>query len=274
MNATQRGRVHVIAGGYPPGADAGHDHDFARLRILELLEEQGLRASVGNDFTDIERWLPLSGLMITYVAGPYATDDQSAFLREWLEGGGHWLGLHGTSGGKAARVPDERRRRMVKTSHHAALGAFFLNHPPVRKFRVDVADGGDALTRGLPESFEVVDEPYMVEIQEPSSTRALLTAELGPDASPPGFGFLYDEDTALMPDGLTRVLGYTRDVGAGGVTYIALGHNHSPQSNSQPFVDSSVEASGTTPTTLRCSWDSEHYVQLLRNAIEWGTGGA
>ncbi len=75
-----------------------------------------------------------------------------------------------------------------------------------------------------------------------------------------------------MPDGLTRVLGYTREVGDGGVTYIALGHNHSPASNSQPFVDASVEASGTTPATLRCSWESEHYVQLLRNAIEWGSG--
>ncbi|MFQ5933124.1 MAG: hypothetical protein ACE5KI_00595 [Dehalococcoidia bacterium] len=38
------------------------------------------------------------------------------------------------------------------------LGGFFISHPPMRKFRVDVADGSDALTKDLPESFEVTDE--------------------------------------------------------------------------------------------------------------------
>ena len=25
-------RAHLIAGGFPPGSQAGHDHDYARLR--------------------------------------------------------------------------------------------------------------------------------------------------------------------------------------------------------------------------------------------------
>ena len=29
----------------------------------------------------------------------------------------------------------------------------------------------------------------MIEVQHPSETRLLLSAELGPDLSPPGFGF-------------------------------------------------------------------------------------
>ena len=41
MNDIKPGRVHVIAGGFPPGALAGHDMDYARLRLLELLEERG-----------------------------------------------------------------------------------------------------------------------------------------------------------------------------------------------------------------------------------------
>ena len=101
----------------------------------------------------------------------------------------------------------------------------------------------------------------------------LLTAELGPDVSPPGFGFDYDEDTALLPDGKTRVMGYTRDIGEGGVTYIALGHAHSPLSNSQPFVDDSVAEAGVTPTVLRVTWETPAYMQLLRNSIAWGMGG-
>jgi hypothetical protein len=113
----------------------------------------------------------------------------------------------------------------------------------------------------------------MIEIQAPSETRVLLTAELGPDNSPAGFGFDYEQDTSLAPDGKTRVLGYTRDVGDGGVTYIALGHCHSPASNIQSMVDASVEPSGITPTTLRVTWESDAYLQLLRNAINWGVGG-
>lgn len=273
MAAAQQGRAHLIAGGFPPGAPAGHDHDYARLRLLELLREQGIPASVGNDFADIQKWLPASRLLITYVAGPYPDQEQTRVIRRWLEDGGRWLGLHGTSGGRAARIaPEMRRRRMLKLDHHAVLGGYFLNHPPIRRFRVDVGDAPDRLTDGLPPSFEVVDEPYMIEVQDPASTRILLTAELGPDSSPPGFGFAYDEDTALMPDGKTRALGYTRELGHGGVTYIALGHCHNPATNSQPFVDASVEPDGKTPPTLHDTWETSAFQTLLRNAVTWGMG--
>ena len=33
-------RAHVVAGGFPVGSSAGHDHDHARLRLLGLLAEQ------------------------------------------------------------------------------------------------------------------------------------------------------------------------------------------------------------------------------------------
>jgi type 1 glutamine amidotransferase len=269
---SQAVRVHVVAGGFPPGSVAGHDMDYARMRILELLQEnQQAHATVSNDFEDVHKWLPGSQLMITYVAGPYLNDAQSRFVRDWLEAGGRWLALHGTSGGKAARVSEQSRaRKMVKVSHHATLGCFFLNHPPVRKFRVDVTDREHPLTKNLPASFEVMDELYMIEVQEPSACHVLLTTELAKDPSPPGFGFVYDNDTSLMPDGKTRVLGYTRAVGKGGVAYIALGHCHSPRNNVQPFVDASVNPSGTTPMLFRGAWETESFGKLLSNGIEWG----
>ena len=199
-------RVHVIAGGFPPGSAAAHDMDYARRRILELLGERPeILATVSSDYTDLSRWLTGSRLLITYVAGPYPDAEQNEALREWLEAGGRWLGLHGTSGGKAARTgKDGRARKMVKGSHHQTLGSFFLNHPPVRKFRVDVADREHALTRGLPASFDVMDELYLIELQDPSGCHALLTTQLEKDPSPPGFGFVYDQDTSLLPDGKTR----------------------------------------------------------------------
>ena len=134
------GRAHVVAGGFPPGSMAGHDHDYARLRLLGLLAEQGVPASVGNDFADIEKWLPVSRLLITYVAGPYPDAAQCRAIEGWLEAGGHWLALHGTSGGRAERVEGTPQRRTVKTDHHALLGGYFLTHPPICKIRVEVKD--------------------------------------------------------------------------------------------------------------------------------------
>ncbi|MFQ5381078.1 MAG: ThuA domain-containing protein [Dehalococcoidia bacterium] len=260
-------RAHVIAGGFPPGQAAGHDHDYARLRLLQMLDEKGIPASVGNDFNDVERWLAISRVLVTYVAGPYPNDEQNAAIRGWIEEGGHWVGLHGTSGGRAARIGDGRRRAMVKTGHHDTLGGFFINHPPVRKFRVDVANPAHPLARDLPEHFEVIDEPYMIELQHRDDTDVLLTAELGPDVSPTGFGFHYEEDTALEPDGKTRVMGFTRTVGAGKVTYIALGHCHTPATNSQPFVDENVDPEGKTPLLLRDTWEKPAYATLVANAM-------
>jgi uncharacterized protein len=265
---TEPARVHLIAGGFPPGSLAGHDQDYARLRLLGLLAEREIQASVANDFSDVVKWLVVSRLLITYVAGPYPDAAQCRAIQQWLEGGGHWLGLHGTSGGRAERVEGARQRRTVKTEHHALLGSYFLTHPPICKIRVDVTGGDSSLTRGLGPSFVVEDEPYFIELQDPKSTRILLTADYGPAATSPAIGTLYPSDTSLQPDGKTRVLGYTRTVGQGGVAYFALGHCHNPAIRAARAVD----PTDTTPLTFRGSWESDAFITLLRNAITWGVG--
>ena len=260
-------RAHLIAGGFPPGSSAGHDHDYARLRLLELLAEQDVPASVANDFADVEKWLPMSRLLITYVAGPYPDAAQCRAMQSWMEQGGRWLGLHGVSGGRAERVEGLRQRRTVKTEHHALLGSYFVTHPPICKIHVDVHAGGDQrLTRGLGASFEVEDEPYFIELQDPASVRIVLTADYGPHVTSTAIGTLYPRDTSLLPDGRTRVLGYTRDVGAGGVTNFSLGHCHNPAIRASRTVD----PTDTTPLTFRGSWESDAFQTLLRNAIAWG----
>jgi type 1 glutamine amidotransferase len=259
-------RAHLIAGGFPRGAHAGHDHDYARLRLLRLLAEQDVPASVANDFTDVETWLPVSRLLITYVAGPYPDPAQCRAIQQWLEAGGHWLGLHGTSGGHAERVEGMRQRRTVKTEHHAVLGSYFLTHPPICRIRVQVRDAGHPVTSGLPAWFEVEDEPYFIELQDPGATQILLTAEYGPGAVSPSIGTLYERDTSLQPDGRTRVLGYARQVGDGGVTYVALGHCHNPAIRAARIAD----PADTTPATFHGAWESDAFVALLRNAIGWG----
>jgi type 1 glutamine amidotransferase len=266
MTETKPSRAHLITGGFPPASMAGHDHDYARLRLLGLLAEQDIPASVANDFADVEKWLPVSQLLITYVAGPYPDAAQSRAVESWLKAGGHWLGLHGTSGGRAERVEGMRLRRTVKTEHHALLGSRFLTHPPICSIRVDVRDADHPLTRGLGTSFEVEDEPYFIELQDPASTRILLTADYGASGVSPTVGSLYGSDTSLEPDGRTRVIGYTRDIGKGGVTYFALGHCHNPAIRAGRPADST----DTTPPTFHGSWESGAFIALLRNAIAWG----
>ncbi len=263
--------VHLVVGGFPPGASAAHDMDYARLQLLELLAERDdVRVTVASDYADVERWLDSSRLLVSYVAGPYPHGSQLERLEYWLHEGGRWLGLHGTSGGKSAPVERDGRpgRAMVRMPHHAALGCFFLNHPPIRRIEV-VVDRDHPLAEGLPASFEVEDELYFIELQKPHESRLLLTTRLAKDPHP-GFGFSYDRDSSLLDDGETRALGYTLPVGRGEVAYLALGHCHSPATNWQPFVDASVSPDGSTPLTFRGPWTSAPFLALLRNALRWG----
>jgi type 1 glutamine amidotransferase len=267
-------RTHLVAGGFPRGSTAGHDIDYARLRILELLQKHSaVTTSVAADFKDIEDWLPRSDLLITYVAGPYLDDAQARQVAQWLDEGRRWLALHGTSGGKAVPNPDgSPGRTMLRMSHHEVLGAFFMNHPPIRKFEVDVCDREHPLVRGLPKSFAVMDELYLFELTAPAESRVLLTTSdlAGNDPAPRTFGFTYGEDRSVGPDGRTRTVGYVRDHGAGAVAYFALGHCHTPTTNIQPFVDASVDAKGVTPLHFRGPWQTAAFERLLMNAIEWG----
>ena len=267
-------RVHLVVGGFPRGSSAGHDIDYVRLRLLRLLHEtERAVVSISNDFIDLDSWLPQSDLLVTYTAGPFLDDPQSQAVSEWLEAGGRWLALHGSSGGRAVPLPDgQPGRTMSKARHHEVLGAFFLNHPPIRKFKVDVREPDHPLTRGLPASFEVIDELYLIELDAAAKSRILLsTSDLdAQDPAPRTFGFSYGEDTSVGPDGRTRVLGYEREHGSGAVAYFALGHCHSPGTNIQPFVHESVDAEGVTPLHFRGPWETQAFEQLLCNGIEWG----
>ena len=265
-------RAHLIVGGFPPGATASHDMDFARRELLSRLGKRDqLATTVSSDFGELGKWLKGTQLLVTYTAGPYPDDEQLDVLSDWLRGGGRWLGFHGTSGGKAARIEGSIRRKMVKLPHHQTLGSFFPNHPPIRRFEVQVADPDHPIAAGLPSSFEVADELYMIELT--GECRPLLTTELAEDPSPEGFGFAYDEDTSLQPDGKTRVLGYTKPVGNGEVAYVALGHCHSPATDGQRIVDTSVAADGMSRGLFQGVWEDDVFGRLVDNAIAWGFDG-
>jgi len=269
---TTNQRAHLITGGFPPGSAAGHDMDYARLQLLQRLQDKDqLAVTVANDFQDVERWLPGTDFLITYVAGPYPAGTGNAALSGWLENGGRWFALHGTSGGKAVKTESKGRpvKKMVKAEHHQTLGCFFLNHPPLCAFEVSVA-GDHPVTRNLPKRFTARDELYLIELQDPHASQILLTTELAEDPSPSGFGFFYDEDTSLQADGKTRVLAYAREIGRGEIVYVSLGHCHTGRTNSQSIVDPSIHSDGTMPAEFHGVWETETFALLVENAIVWG----
>lgn len=269
-------RAHLITGGFPPGSPAGHDMNYARLKLLETLQEDApLAVTTANDFQDIERWLPGTDLLLTYVAGPFPDGTGNAALQDWLAAGGRWFALHGTSGGKAVKTERDGRpvKQMVKGAHHETLGCFFLNHPPISEFQVAVT-GEHPVTKGLPAHFAARDELYMIELLDPAASRVLMTTELATDPSPPGFGFVYDKDTSVQVDGKTRVLGYARDVGKGEIVYIGLGHCHTGRTNNPSPVDQSIDPTGKMPADFHDVWQNDAFTHLLRNGVAWGLGRA
>jgi type 1 glutamine amidotransferase len=95
-----------------------------------------------------------------------------------------------------------------------------------------------------------------------------LTADYGPSGEWPTVDALYGSDTSLQSDRRTRVLGYTRQVGNGGVTYFALGHCHNPAIRAARTAD----PADTTPPTFRGPWETDAFNTLLRNVIALGVG--
>ena len=69
------------------------------------------------------------------------------------------------------------------------------------------------------------------------------------------------------------MLAFERRLGEGAVTYVGLGHAHTPTTNIQPWVHESVDPEGKTPLSFRGPWESDAFGRLLENAIAWGTAG-
>ena len=128
-------------------------------------------------------------------------------------------------------------------------------------------DTDHPLTRGLGTSFEVEDEPYFIELQDPGSTRILLTADYGPSGVSPTSAPLYGSDTSLQPDGKTRVIGYTREIGNGGVA-----SSLSAIATIRRSAPAGRRPGGHDAADLSRLVGIDAFITLLRNTIAWGVG--
>ena len=189
------------------------------------------------------------------------SDGEAEALRAWVEGGGRWLALHGTS--SFLDPPSEASRGLysapaLNPTFFEVLGNQFLSHPAIGPFSITVSPGAetDPLLEGIG-AFEATDELYLCRYQ-PGLVPLLETRWTGTTG---GFA------DAEWPDDDPRLVLYRRPLGRGEVLYFTLGHCRSRFDMMQPG-----QPGPEWPTTDRWSWELAEYLQLLRRGLAWATG--
>jgi len=229
-----------------------HDIDFARLELLKLLAEHDhIRTTVAPDYSDVDA-ICAADFLLTYTCDVVATPEQTQKLREYVDGGGKWLALHGTN--SILRFLEDGRVDAPEEAPEfmELLGTQFKAHPPIGPFQVEVVDDSHPLTAGMTD-FEVVDELYL------SKTNADIQTLMQTRFTGEATGFVdADWEDAVVP------ITYLRDFGKGQVFYCTLGHcrGHYDVQVMTPFY----------PHTERCAWNYPIYYELLRRSIKWAIG--
>jgi uncharacterized protein len=161
-------------------------------------------------------------------------DAQCATLQRFLERGGRWFAVHASNS--------------VRDNPHLPrlLGSRFLGHPPYTRFAVSITRPDDPLVAGI-EPFEVDDEIYVIEHAD--DIEILLHTRWGGDAM-----------GRPVEEGM-RPLMYRRQVGEGGVVYLALGHCNRPFDKPRADAPDSPDRRGP--------WGLAVYQELIRRGIAW-----
>jgi type 1 glutamine amidotransferase len=171
----------------PPRQIHDQPEHWSALAALLRAAEVGPRL-ITDDLRELtpER---LAGIdvLLNYSADGSLTDELTAGLVAAVEGGLGFVGLHAAS---AAFKTNE--------AYHGLVGSWFVTHPPIGPYRVEIVDRDHPVTRGV-DDFEVVDERY----------------EVRPAAD--------DLRVLARADGHPQV--YVREVGRGRVCYLAPGHD-------------------------------------------------
>lgn len=226
-----------------------HDIDFARLELLKLLaEDERVRVRVFEDYANLDA-IRKADFLITYTCDVTPSLEQQEALRAWVEGGGRWYALHGTS--SILRFLSSGLVDSPAWAPHfmETLGSQFIAHPPIEKHLVEVADPEHELVQGI-ESFEVTDELYLSDIH--AELHVLLDTAFEGEAT----GFARAQwKKARHP------VFYIRPLGKGAVLYLTLGHCRGHY-DMRPLL-------ARWPEVQRCAWDLPVFYELLRRGITW-----
>eukprot|EP01037_Dinobryon_pediforme_P003628 gene3628-3675_t len=190
-----------------PGVDAAHAliGRIARARGWQVVTTD--HAGVMNPH-DLSRfrvvvWNNISGDVLTLA--------QRRAFRRYMENGGGFLGMHGTSGDPASFWP-----WFVQD----LIGARFAGHPMTPQFqdaRVVVDDPRAPMARGLPAAWTLKDEWYSF-VASPRGPGTHVVLTLDETSYDPGTGFGRNLRMGDHP------IAWTRGIGRGRMAYSAIGH--------------------------------------------------
>lgn len=234
-----------------------HDFDYARLELLgELARHEVVRTRVFEDF-DCAEALARADLLITYTCNVRPDESQQEALAAFVERGGRWLALHGTSSAidppSAASPVFTTPRVLGKMA--TLLGNQFLAHPPIAPYTVEVTAPDHPLVRDIA-PFEVRDELYVLQLHPPMEV-LLHTRFTGPCR-----GFAEGQVTDDEP----RPVLYLRASGEGAVCFFTLGHCR----GRFDMQDLGKEDLGKRDVG---SWTVPEYRTLLSRCVDWAVTG-
>jgi type 1 glutamine amidotransferase len=241
--------VVLVAGGLY------HDFDYARLQLLQLLAEHDeFRVRVQPDYEDAAP-IAAAEILVSYTCDVRPSEAVQRTIRDWVEGGGRWVALHGTSS-VLDQTPDGWAAPRSMPVWSDTLGSQFVAHPPIQPYLVENAAPDHWLVAGV-EPFEATDELYLNEYHDRDALVALLTTSFQGDAR----GFAESDWNDTDPEHLVM---YLRPLGTGAVLYNTLGHCRGhydmvPLKSYYPNVD-------------RCAWDLPVFHELLRRSLRWARG--
>jgi type 1 glutamine amidotransferase len=242
--------VTLVAGGMY------HDIDFARLELLKLLgEHEEFRVRVQPDYEDAEA-IAAGSILVSYTCNVRPSIDAQQRIRQWVEGGGRWIALHGTNSALDVGTPHGVDSPRVFPVWAETLGSQFVAHPPIAPYLVELSDPGHWLVAGI-EPFETDDELYLSEFADRNALQPLLHTVWSGEAR----GFVESDWTTGDDHHLVM---YLRPLGAGAVLYNTLGHcrGHYDMVPLVPYY----------PKIERGSWDQPAYAELLRRSLRWARG--
>jgi uncharacterized protein len=204
-------RVLVYTRNYTPdGKGYVHDNIASSIEAIKKMgAENGFEVEASDDpklFTPatLKRYAVL--IFSNSNNEAFENDEQRAAFREYLDGGGGFVGIHSATG-------SERNWPY----YWSAVGGKFLRHPRLQPFTVRVKDPKHPATRNLPAEFVWDDECYYHEHMARGLNVLLVTDPARLDdpkkAEYPGDRF-----------GDSLPLSWYQNVGQGRVFYTALGH--------------------------------------------------
>ena len=148
----------------------------------------------------------------------WITEEQGKAIREFVLAGGGFYAFHNSS-----------HISLYSRDYRDVMGGAYIGHPPLRPFKVRVANPDHPITRGV-QDFMVNDEQHYVTYDKAPENVILKSENVD------GLGY---ED-----HGTSSIAAWAYDYGKGRVVFSAVGH------------------------TIHAMWNPE-YLKIQRNAVRW-----